>query len=90
MISVIICSVNPARAEAVTKNIAATIGVPHEVIIINNAKELGGMGAGYNTGAERAVYDMFCFVHDDVEFHTKDWGKNVIAHFEEDADLALI
>jgi hypothetical protein len=90
MISIIICSVTPSRVEAVTKNIASTIGVPHEVIIINNAKELGGMGAGYNTGAEKAVYDICCFVHDDVEFYTKDWGENVIAHFEEDADLALI
>lgn len=90
MISVVICSVTPARAEAVTKNIAATIGVPHEVIIINNAKELGGMGAGYNAGAEKGKYEICCFVHDDVEFYTKDWGKNVIAHFEEDKDLALI
>ncbi|SFD81763.1 Glycosyltransferase like family protein [Chitinophaga sp. CF118] len=90
MISVIICSANAARAADVTRNITATIGVPHELIVIDNAKALGGMCAGNNAGAQRAVYDICCFVHDDVAFLTNDWGTRVIAHFNEDEQLALI
>ena len=90
MISVVICSANSARTIKVRENIAATIGVAHEIIVISNAKELGGMCAGYNTGAEKATYDFLCFVHDDVEFLTKDWGKEVIAGFSQDNRLGLI
>jgi glycosyltransferase involved in cell wall biosynthesis len=90
MLSVIICSIDHERARTVTANIQATIGVEHEVIIINNAKELGGMGAGYNAGAARAKYDLLCFVHDDVEYLTKDWGKCVLSHFKSNANLGLI
>lgn len=90
MLSIIICSIDPGRVRTVTANIQATIGIEHEVIIINNAKELGGMGAGYNTGAARAQYDTLCFMHDDVEFLTPDWGQNVLSHFKSDAGLGLI
>lgn len=90
MLSIIICSIDPERVRTVTANIHATIGVEHEVIIINNAKELGGMGAGYNTGAARARYDTICFMHDDIEFLKADWGQCVLSHFKSDANLGLI
>ncbi|MBP1649866.1 MAG: hypothetical protein H6Q26_23 [Bacteroidetes bacterium] len=90
MLSIIICSIDPERVRTVTANIHATIGVEHEVIIINNAKELGGMGAGYNTGAARAQYETICFMHDDIEFLTAGWGQSVLSHFKSDASLGLI
>lgn len=90
MISIIICSIDADRVRKVTDNIRTTIGVDHELIVINNAKELGGMGAGYNTGAERAKYDMLCFMHDDVEFLTSGWGHHVLSHFDRQPDLGLI
>lgn len=90
MISVVICSANSARVAKATENIAATIGVAYEIIVISNAKELGGMCAGYNAGAVQAAYGLLCFVHDDVEFLTKDWGKNVTNHFNADRQLGLI
>jgi hypothetical protein len=90
MLSIVICSIDPQRARTVTDNIHATVGVEHEVIIIDNAKALGGMGAGYNAGAAGAQYDTICFMHDDVEFLTKDWGQCVLSHFKADAKLGLI
>jgi len=90
MLSIVICSIDPQRVRTVSANIQATVGIEHEVIIIDNAKELGGMGAGYNTGAARAKYDTICFMHDDVEFLTADWGKCVLSHFKSDAKLGLI
>jgi glycosyltransferase involved in cell wall biosynthesis len=89
MISVIICSVDETYQAQVRENIANTIGVPYEVIIISNALELGGMCAAYNKGAERARYDLLCFMHDDVEFLTEQWGQKVNAHFA-DPELAMI
>ncbi|WP_343674797.1 glycosyltransferase [Chitinophaga sp.] len=90
MLSIVICSIDPERVRTVSANIHATVGVEHEVIIIDNARELGGMGAGYNAGAARARYDLICFMHDDVEFLTRDWGQCVLSHFKSDASLGLI
>ena len=45
MISVIICSADNGRIEKVKANIAATIGVPYEILVITNAKELGHVRA---------------------------------------------
>lgn len=90
MVSIVICSIDPQRMRTVSANIQATIGIEHEVIIIDNAKELGGMGAGYNTGASRAKYDIICFMHDDVEFLTQGWGQCVLTHFKSSASPGLI
>ena len=43
MISVIICSANQGRIANIRQNVAATIGVEHELVIMTNAKELGGI-----------------------------------------------
>lgn len=90
MISVIICSASAARIEHIRQNVAETIGVEHEIIIITNAKELGGICKAYNTAAESAVFDICCFVHDDVLFLTPGWGSKVLGHFNESPRLALI
>ncbi|WP_295123400.1 glycosyltransferase [uncultured Chitinophaga sp.] len=89
MITVIICSASPSRLESVSASIKATIGVPYELISFDNAAETG-ICAAYNAGARRALYDTLCFVHDDVRFETQDWGKRVLAHFNNDPELALI
>lgn len=90
MISVIICSADNGRIEKVKANIAATIGVPYEILVITNAKELGGICKGYNTGAAEAAYDILCFVHDDVTFLTPEWGVRTAAHFVQQEALGLI
>jgi glycosyltransferase involved in cell wall biosynthesis len=90
MISVIICSANRERLEKVRENIAATIGVEHELVIITNAREIGGICKGYNAGAAQAVFDTLCFVHDDVTFLTPDWGKRVLSHLQAPTGPALI
>ena len=82
MISVIICSANESRMQKIRENVAATIGVEHELVMVTNAKEIGGICSGYNAGAEQAVFDTLCFVHDDVSFLTNGWGQRVLAHFQ--------
>lgn len=77
MISVIICSRGAAFRKAVTENIAVTIGVPYEVIAIDNSENKYGICEAYNEGAARSIYSILCFAHEDIEFRTQDWGKIV-------------
>lgn len=88
MISIIISSYKPSLVDALKKNIEDTIGLLFEIIVIQN-KGLMGISAAYNLGAEKAKYDMLCFIHDDVEFITKNWGVSLVKLFTEDKDLAL-
>lgn len=90
MISVVICSAQPKRLQAVVCNIEATIGVEHELIAVDNSVVSRGICAVYNEGAARARYPFVCFVHEDVEFLSQDWGVRALAHFSRDETLALI
>lgn len=78
MFSIICCSVHPEAAAALERNIAATIGVPFELIAFNN-RELGyGLYKVYNRCATRAKYDYPCFAHEGICFATQGLG-NLIA-----------
>ncbi|SHM31563.1 glycosyltransferase [Phytopseudomonas punonensis] len=90
MISVVICSAQPARLQAVASNIEATIGVEYELIAVDNSTEGRGICAVYNEGASRARHPFVCFVHEDVEFLSQDWGVRALDHFSHHEGLALI
>lgn len=90
MISVIVCSVRPERLASVSKNIADTIGVPYELVSIDNRAAQLGICAAYNRGADQARFDILCFVHEDVEFIDRGWGARVLTHFENDPFLGLV
>jgi hypothetical protein len=81
LISVIIISDRPEYFGAIEQNIASTVGVPFQLVHVNDAGK--GICFGYNRGARQATYDLLCFVHDDVLFYTGDWGKAVAAHLQE-------
>jgi Glycosyltransferase like family len=83
MLSVVICSAKSSLAQRLMKNIEMTVGVPCEIIIIDNSADGNGICAVYNTGARKAKYPILCFVHEDVLFRTAGWGKNLLAHFED-------
>jgi hypothetical protein len=74
MISVIICSVNPTQLQEVSQNISETIGLPYELIAVDNRNIIRGICSVYNDAAVEAKYNYLCFVHEDVKFHTKGWG----------------
>jgi Glycosyltransferase like family len=77
MISVIICSVNKFLLNRLEKNIAETIGVPFEIIAIDNSLHHHGICKVYNEGGAKARYPYLCFTHEDVSFETKNWGERV-------------
>lgn len=73
MLSIIISSYQPPYYLALEQNIADTIGIPYEVIKIDNPGKMGICEA-YNKGAAQAQYDYLLFLHEDVLFETQDWG----------------
>lgn len=79
MFSVIVCSVDPAAAEALRENVAQTIGVPFEWLACDNRCSPRGICAVYNALARQARYDCLCFVHEDVRFRTEGWGRLLAA-----------
>lgn len=90
MIAIIICTATAGRQEKVKESIAGTIGLPYELIVMENADGKMGLCEAYNTAAARTSADILCFMHDDISFLTQDWGKRVMGHFEADPSLAAI
>ncbi|MBC7850749.1 MAG: hypothetical protein H7Y31_13495 [Chitinophagaceae bacterium] len=80
MISIIVSSRKPDVLSAFIANVNETIGVPFEIIPIENSKGALGICRAYNQGASNARYDILCFSHEDVEFETRNWGRNVMKH----------
>lgn len=84
MISIIIASVNSDFLVNISQNIKDTIGVDFEIISFQNSNGEKGLCELYNLGAEKAKYEILCFMHEDIEVKTKDWGKKVIAIFDKE------
>lgn len=89
MISIIICSRKPDIPKSLKDNITATIGVDYELIIIDNSGEKYSIFQAYNEGTRLSKYPYLCYMHDDILFHTKNWGEKVISHFNK-PELGLI
>ena len=78
MISIIIASVNPSYLSSIKQNIEDTIGTPYEIISVDNADANRGLCEIYNECANKARYEILCFMHEDLKILTPDWGLKVI------------
>lgn len=83
MLSVIICSISPERLAALESNLQETIGVDFEIIAIDNRENCWSIAKAYNYGASKAKYPYLFFVHEDVKFHSKEWGGIIIQKLSE-------
>src|ERR1700743_3385103 len=90
MISIIISSANAEQLKQATDNITATIGVPFEIIAIDNSKGQQGICAVYNQGIVRARYGILCFMHEDIIIKTDNWGAILKNTFDGNSDLGLL
>lgn len=90
MITVIICSANEQDLNNVKENITQTIGLPFEIIAINNSDGKMGICEVYNRGASQAQYETLCFMHEDIEMITPNWGKKVIELFDQNPKVGLM
>ncbi|MFI2757155.1 glycosyltransferase family 2 protein, partial [Streptococcus suis] len=78
VLSLIICTRDPTALKTVSQSAAATIGVPHEIVAVDNSEGQYGICEAYNIGAAQAQYDVLCFMHEDIRFHTSGWGRIVV------------
>ena len=83
MISIIICSVNKDLLSRLLLHIEETIGMPYEVISIDNSENQYSLCKAYNEGADRAQYPILCFMHEDISFETKNWGPIICMHLQD-------
>ncbi|MDQ6763403.1 MAG: glycosyltransferase family protein, partial [Bacteroidota bacterium] len=89
MLSIIICHRNKALLHSLQANIEASIGVPYELLIIDNTNNDHTILSAYNEGVRKAKYEIVCFAHEDILFYTNEWGKKVTAHFS-DKEVGMI
>jgi hypothetical protein len=83
MISIIICSRNRTITPVQYGNISETVGIPYELIIIDNSRnQYSSLAAAYNDGVRKSHNSILCFMHDDILYRTRNWGEIVLAHFQ--------
>lgn len=90
MISIIICSRTQSISNDLSENIKDTVGCDYELIVIDNSENKYSIFEAYNLGIEKSKGEHLCFTHDDILFHTKDWGLIVENLFKEKKELGLL
>ena len=90
MISIIICSRIQNIDKTLEENIKETINIPFEIIWIDNSHNSYNIFTAYNRGIEKAKYPYLCFIHEDIIFKTKNWGKLICNVFQSDEKIGLI
>lgn len=79
MLSLIICSKQYTISEECKSNIDNTIGkIPYEIICIDNSKKDFSIFQAYNYAIKKAQYPFICFMHEDILYHTTNWGELII------------
>ena len=89
MLSLVVCSINPGYLEGLKKSVSDTIGVEHEWLVWDNRNANIGICEVYNKLAANARFPYLCFLHEDLLFKTKDWGKYLVNQFAA-GDIGLI
>lgn len=75
MISIIVLSSNRSLFLEFEKSVNLTIGSPYELIKVENIHNNFSIFKGYNYGANLAINKILLFIHEDIIFHSKNWGK---------------
>lgn len=88
MISVVVCSAKQNLFDSFAESVSSTIGVPFEIIRIDNSRHTYSICAAYNEGKTKCKYDIICFSHEDVIFETINWGR-IIIHILADPTIGL-
>ncbi len=83
MFSLIICARKEDISRELRDNIAQTIGAEYEIIVINNESNQYNIFQAYNKGVSMSKFPFVLFMHDDIWYHTSDWGKKVSSYFED-------
>ena len=90
MISIIICSRKADIPQELKDNIAATIGCDYELCVIDNSRNEYNIFTAYNEGVRFAKGEILCFMHEDILFHSSQWGQIVSDFFSTNLDAGLL
>lgn len=90
MISIIICSRTSEISIELYQNIDKTIGCDYELIVIDNSRKRYSIFEAYNLGIDKSLGSFLCFIHEDVLFHTQNWGVLLTSIFESNTKIGLI
>ena len=90
MISCVICSRRLDVSAELKENIASTIGCEYELVVIDNSKNEYSIFSAYNEGVRRAKGDILCFMHEDILYHTNDWGVKIKEYFNQYSRAGLL
>ena len=90
VISVITSVYRKIVFEQFRENVGKTIGVPYEIIAIDNSEGRMGLCEVYNKGAQQAQYNVLCYAHEDILLQTPGWGRKVTALFDQHPQLGLL
>ncbi|SDI57213.1 glycosyltransferase [Chryseobacterium jejuense] len=85
MLSIIVSSYQQKYYDQLVKNINETIGdhFLYEIIQIWNP-DLMSITKAYNIGAKKSQYENLLFLHEDIIFHTQNWGEKLLSSLNKD------
>lgn len=89
MLSIIVSSYNYDLFSSLEQNIENTCGVSYELIRIENLGIMS-INEAYNLGISKSKFEHLLFIHEDILFETKNWGKVLIDLFRGLPDVGLI
>ncbi len=89
-ISIIICSRESNIRDQLEANIKETIGIKYELIVIDNSENRYSIFEAYNLGISKAKCPYLLLVHEDVLFHTNNWGNILVSTFSDNPKVGLI
>lgn len=75
MLSIITCNQDANRIPPLRANLESNVGILYELIIVDNFSNDLSIFEAYNKGFKLAQFDYVLFIHDDVFFHTQDFGR---------------
>lgn len=91
MISIIICSRDIQFYDKLHNSIEETIGaIEYEIIRIDNSVENLSITKVYNKGLQKSKFEYLLFVHEDILFHTINWGQILVGMFDSNLKIGLL
>lgn len=81
MISLIICSKSLENLIEFKKFALNRLGVNNELIFVDNSNQNYSIAQAYNKGAFLSKFEILVFVHEDIFFHTLNWGQILVQWF---------
>lgn len=87
-LSIIVCT--QKDVVELNRNIHDTIGSDYELIVVHNSNNMYSIFEAYNIGLSKAKNEICCFVHDDVNFRTSNWGQAILFDFKNNPKLGVL